>query len=432
MKPVNVGLCGLGTVGAGTFNVMQRNLADIARRAGREVRIRHIGARRDNPACELASVTVSRDIFAVAHDPDIQLLVELIGGTTTAKELVLAAITQGKDVVTANKALIAEHGNEIFAAAEAQGVVVAYEAAVAGGIPIIKVIREGLVANHISAIAGIINGTSNYILTAMADRGQPFASALANAQQLGFAEADPTFDVEGIDAAHKLTILASNAFGIPLQFDRVYTEGISSVSLIDVQYAAELGYCIKHLGIARRKPEGVELRVHPTLIPHKNPLASVAGAMNAVLVCGDAVGHTTYHGQGAGAEATASAVIADIVDIARDIDSPSLVPHLGFSVVTADLPVVPTDAIVTSYYLRIALQDEVGQMAKVATILSEQGINMEVIMQKPAAAENGRVPLILLTQPVQELAMNAAISAIEALASVNQKVIRLRVERLDD
>ncbi|MDX1340777.1 MAG: homoserine dehydrogenase [Reinekea sp.] len=431
MKPVNVGICGLGTVGAGTFNVLQRNLDDIARRAGRPVRITHVGARRDNPACDLTGVKVSRDIFDVVRDPEVHIVVELIGGLTVAKDLVLAAIEQGKDVVTANKALIAEFGNEIFEAAEKNDVVVAYEASVAGGIPIIKAIREGLVANHISGVAGIINGTGNFILTEMRDKGRAFEDVLAEAQALGYAEADPTFDVEGIDAAHKLTILASNAFGIPLQFDKVYTEGISGMTREDVQYADELGYRIKHLGIARRTSEGVELRVHPTLIPDKRLIANVDGVMNAVLVFGDAVGPTLYYGQGAGAEATASAVIADIVDIARDIDSPGLVPHLGFSVETQNLPVLHSDDITTAYYLRILVKDEVGQMAKIAETLGNNGINMEAIIQKEAPEDEVLVPLILLTQPVKEKAMNDAIAAIEALPSVTEKVIRIRVERLD-
>jgi homoserine dehydrogenase len=431
LKPVNVGICGLGTVGAGTFNVLARNLDDIARRAGRPVRITHVGARRDNPACNLTDVKVSRDIFDVVKDPEVHIIVELIGGMTVAKDLVMAAIENGKDVVTANKALIAEFGNEIFAAAEKNKVVVAYEAAVAGGIPIIKAIREGLVANQISSLAGIINGTGNFILTEMRDKGRAFEDVLEEAQALGYAEADPTFDVEGIDAAHKLTILASNAFGIPLQFEKVYTEGISKITSEDVQFADELGYRIKHLGIARRTSEGVELRVHPTLIPDKRLIANVDGVMNAVLVSGDAVGPTMYYGAGAGAEATASSVIADIVDIARDIDSPGLVPHLGFSVVTKDLHVLTSDEITTAYYLRISVKDEVGQMAKIAETLSKNGINMEAIIQKEAPVEETAVPVILLTQPVQEKAMNLAITAIEALPSVTEKVVRIRVERLD-
>jgi homoserine dehydrogenase len=431
LKQVNVGICGLGTVGAGTFNVLQRNLDEIARRAGRSVQITHVGARRDNPSCDLAQVEVSRDIFDVVNDPDVHIIVETIGGTTVAKDLVLMAIANGKDVVTANKALIAIYGNEIFAAAEAKGVVVAYEAAVAGGIPIIKAIREGLVANQIESLAGIINGTGNFILSEMSEKGRAFEDVLQEAQALGYAEADPTFDVEGIDAAHKLAILAANAFGVSLQFDKVYTEGITKITREDVQFADELGYKIKHLGIARRTEEGLEMRVHPTLIPSKRLIANVDGVLNAVLVFGDAVGPTMYYGAGAGAEATASAVIADIVDIARDIDSPGLVPHLGFSSVTKDLPVLAPDEFTTSYYLHISVKDEVGQMAKIAETLSLHGINMEAIIQKEAPDDAELVPLVLLTQPVKERQMNSAISAIEALSSVPAKVVRIRVERLD-
>ncbi|MEX0622970.1 homoserine dehydrogenase [Saccharospirillum sp.] len=431
MKSVNVGLCGLGTVGSGTFNVMQRNLDDIARRAGKPVRITHVGARRDNPACHLGSVKVSRDIFDVARDPDIHILVELIGGNDVAKELVLEAIKHGKHVVTANKSMIAIHGNEIFKAAEAQGVVVTYEAAVAGGIPIIKGIREGLVANDIKWLAGIINGTGNFILTEMQEKGRAFEEVLLEAQALGYAEADPTFDVEGIDAAHKLTILASIAFGIPLQFDKVYTEGITKITREDVQYAEELGYRIKHLGFTRKTNEGVELRVHPTLVPSKRLLANVNGVLNAVLVEGDAVGPTMYYGPGAGSEATASSVIADIVDIAREIDNAGNVPHLGYSSETENMPVLPVSEIVTAYYLRITVKDEIGQMANIARIMSEKGINIEAIIQKEPEDESDVVPLILLTHPVREHRMDDAISAMQALESVTRPIVRIRVEQLD-
>lgn len=431
MKSVNVGLCGLGTVGSGTFNVMQRNLEDIARRAGKPVRITHVGARRDNPACHLGSVRVSRDIFEVARDPDIHILVELIGGNDVAKELVLEAIKHGKHVVTANKSMIAIHGNEIFKAAEAQGVVVTYEAAVAGGIPIIKGIREGLVANDIKWLAGIINGTGNFILTEMQEKGRAFDEVLLEAQALGYAEADPTFDVEGIDAAHKLTILASIAFGIPLQFDKVYTEGITKITREDVQYAEELGYRIKHLGFTRKTNEGVELRVHPTLVPSKRLLANVNGVLNAVLVEGDAVGPTMYYGPGAGSEATASSVIADIVDIAREIDNAGNVPHLGYSSETENMPVLPVSEIVTAYYLRITVKDEIGQMANIARIMSEKGINIEAIIQKEPEDESDVVPLILLTHPVREHRMDDAISAMQALESVTKPIVRIRVEQLD-
>lgn len=431
MKSVNVGLCGLGTVGSGTFNVMRRNLEDIARRAGKPVRITHVGARRDHPDCDLGDVQVSRDIFEVARDPNVHILVELIGGEEVAKALVLEAIAHGKHVVTANKAMIAKHGNEIFKAAEAQGVVVTYEAAVAGGIPIIKGIREGLVANDIKWLAGIINGTGNFILTEMREKGRMFDDVLKEAQALGYAEADPTFDVEGIDAAHKLTILASIAFGIPLQFDKVYTEGISRITREDVQYAEELGYRIKHLGFSRKTNEGVELRVHPTLVPEKRLLANVNGVLNAVLVEGDAVGPTMYTGPGAGSEQTASSVIADIVDIAREIDNAGNVPHLGYSVETENLPVLPVSEIETSYYLRITVRDEVGQMAKIAQVLSDNGINIEAIIQKEPEDEAAVVPLILLTHNVREKRMDKAIEQLEALDSVPRPVVRIRVEQLD-
>ncbi len=432
MKSVNVGLCGLGTVGSGTFNVMQRNIEDIARRAGKPVRITHIGARRDNPSCQIGEeVKISRDIFDVVRDPDIHIVVELIGGYDLAKELVLEAISNGKHVVTANKALIAVHGNEIFKAAEAKGVVVAYEAAVAGGIPIIKGIREGLVANDIKWLAGIINGTGNFILTEMREKGRVFDDVLKEAQALGYAEADPTFDVEGIDAAHKLTILASIAFGIPLQFDKVYTEGISKITREDVQYAEELGYRIKHLGFSRKTDEGVELRVHPTLVPEKRLLANVNGVLNAVLVEGDAVGPTMYYGPGAGSEQTASSVIADIVDIAREIDNAGNVPHLGYSTETENLPVLPVSEIETAYYLRITVKDEIGQMANIARIMSENGINIEAILQKEPEDDASTVPLILLTHSVREKCMDKAIDALQSLESVTKPIVRIRVEQLD-
>lgn len=432
MKSVNVGLCGLGTVGSGTFNVMQRNLEDIARRAGKPVRITHIGARRDNPDCAIGEgIKVSRDIFDVARDPDVHIIVELIGGYDTAKALVLEAINNGKHVVTANKALIAVHGNEIFKAAEANGVVVTYEAAVAGGIPIIKGIREGLVANDIKWLAGIINGTGNFILTEMREKGRVFDDVLKEAQALGYAEADPTFDVEGIDAAHKLTILASIAFGIPLQFDKVYTEGISRITREDVQYAEELGYRIKHLGFSRKTAEGVELRVHPTLVPEKRLLANVNGVLNAVLVEGDAVGPTMYYGPGAGSEQTASSVIADIVDIAREIDNAGNVPHLGYSTETENLPVLPVSEIETAYYLRITVKDEIGQMAQIASIMSDNGINIEAILQKEPEEDAATVPLVLLTHSVREKQMDQAIEALQALDSVIKPIVRIRVEQLD-
>ncbi len=376
MKPVNVGLLGLGTVGGGTVNVLARNAEEITRRAGRGIRVSHAAAREiKNPdELRLDGVEITDDAFKLVEDPDIQIIVELIGGYQPALELVLRAIANGKHVVTANKALIAKHGNEIFAAAHKAGVMVAFEAAVAGGIPIIKAIREGLAGNRIQWLAGIINGTGNYILTEMRDKGRDFADVLAEAQALGYAEADPTFDVEGIDAAHKLTILASIAFGIPLQFDKVYTEGITTITREDVVYAEEFGYRIKHLGIARRTPAGIELRVHPTLIPERRLIANVDGVMNAVLVMGDAVGPTLYYGAGAGAEPTASAVVADLVDVTRTltVDPENRVPHLAFQPdAISDIPILPMDQIETAYYLRMRAQDRPGVLADITRILGD-------------------------------------------------------------
>ncbi|WP_304639450.1 homoserine dehydrogenase [Pseudomonas sp.] len=433
MKPVKVGICGLGTVGGGTFNVLQRNAAEIARRAGRGIEVAQIAARQLNPACELGDTPVLDDVFAVVNNPDIDIVVELIGGSGVAREVVLQAIANGKHVVTANKALIAVHGNEIFKAASEKGVMVAFEASVAGGIPIIKALREGLAANRIDWVAGIINGTGNFILTEMREKGRTFGDVLAEAQALGYAEADPTFDVEGIDAAHKLTILASIAFGIPLQFDKAYTEGITRLTTADVNYAEAFGYRIKHLGIARRTEEGVELRVHPTLIPADRLIANVNGVMNAVMVNGDAVGSTLYYGAGAGAEPTASAVVADIIDVVRTLtsDPNNRVPHLAFQAdALSDLPVLAADDVTTAYYLRIHAKDRPGVLAKVASILSDGGINIESIIQKEVEEQDGLVPIILLTHRVRERSMNAAIAAIEALDDVAAPVMRIRVEQL--
>ncbi|MAT65835.1 MAG: homoserine dehydrogenase, partial [Gammaproteobacteria bacterium] len=385
MKPVKVGLLGLGTVGGGTFNVLRRNAEEIARRAGRGIEIVHAAAREYDPARlpGIEGIQVSDDAFKVVDDPDIDIIVELIGGYSPAKELVLRAIGNGKHVVTANKALIALHGNEIFQAAQDKGVMVAFEAAVGGGIPIIKAVREGLAANQIEWLAGIINGTGNFILTEMRDKGREFADVLAEAQALGYAEADPTFDVEGIDAAHKLTILASIAFGVPLQFDKTYTEGISNITRDDVAYAGELGYRIKHLGFSRRTPKGIELRVHPTLIPERRLIANVDGVMNAVLVKGDAVGPTLYYGAGAGSEPTASAVVADIVDVTRVLtaDPENRVPHLAFQPdALSDLPILPMDDVETAYYLRLCAADRPGVMADVARILGDGGISIEAVI----------------------------------------------------
>ncbi|MCG3171462.1 MAG: Homoserine dehydrogenase [Pseudomonadales bacterium] len=434
MEPIRVGICGFGTVGSGTFTVLQRNRADIAARVGRDVLVTHIGARRDNPRCDTAGARVSRDVFEVVRDPDVDIVVELIGGCDTARELVMEAIAAGKHVVTANKALIAEHGNAIFAAASARGVSVAFEAAVGGGIPIIKAIREGLAANRIEWVAGIINGTGNYILSEMREKGRSFAAALADAQALGYAEADPTFDVEGIDAAHKLVILASLAFGIPLQFDKVYTEGISTLGAEDIAYASELGYRIKHLGICRRTAEGIELRVHPTLIPDDRLIANVNGVMNAILVKGDAVGPTLYYGPGAGSEPTASSVVADIVDVARTLtaDPEHRVPHLAFQpdCLSAE-PVLPMSAVRTSYYLRVAALDRPGVLWRVARILGEAGISIEALIQKEAPEGQETATMILLTSATVESQMNAAIATIEALDSTRGRVTRIRMEKLE-
>ena len=435
MKPVRVGLLGLGTVGGGTFNVLRRNAAEIARRAGRGIEITRAAARDYEPERlpGIEAISVSGDAFDVVDDPDIDIVVELIGGYEPARELVLKAINSGKHVVTANKALIATHGNEIFAAAQKQGVMVAFEAAVAGGIPIIKAVREGLAANRIEWIAGIINGTGNFILTEMRDKGRDFADVLSEAQKLGYAEADPTFDVEGIDAAHKLAILASIAFGIPLQFDKVYTEGMAHITREDVAYAEQLGYRIKHLGVTRRTDEGVELRDHPTLIPHRRLIANVDGVMNAVLVKADAVGPTLYYGAGAGAEPTASAVVADLVDVARTltVDPGNRVPHLAFQPdALSDLPILPIDAVQTAYYLRLCAIDRPGVMADITSILGDRDISIEALIQKEPLEGQTQVPVILLTREVTEQRMNEAIQQIELLDSVQGKVTRIRMEHL--
>ena len=436
MNPVNVGLLGLGTVGGGTFNVLNRNAGEITRRAGCDIRITQAAAREYDPAGlpGIDAITVSDDAFAVVENPDIDIVVELIGGYEPARELVLKAIANGKHVVTANKALIAMHGNEIFAAAQEQGVMVAFEAAVAGGIPIIKALREGLSANQINWLTGIINGTGNFILTEMRDKGRDFADVLSEAQALGYAEADPTFDVEGIDAAHKLTILASIAFGIPLQFDKVYTEGISRITREDVGYAEAFGYRIKHLGYTRRTDKGIEMRVHPTLIPERRLIANVDGVMNAVLVNADAVGATLYYGAGAGAEPTASAVVADIVDIARTltVDPQNRVPHLAFQPnAITDIPILAMEDVETAYYLRMQVTDKPGVMADVASILGKTGISIEAILQKEPPPGVDQASIILLTHVVQEGQMNAAISEIEALNSIHGDIMRIRLEHLD-
>ena len=434
MKPINVGLLGLGTVGGGTLTVLRRNAEEITRRAGREIRVLRAAVRNLDKAKALAGdLPLTTNPFDVVDDPDIDIVVELIGGLEPARELVMRAIANGKHVVTANKHLVAKFGNEIFAAAQARGVMVAFEAAVAGGIPIIKALREGLTANRIEWLAGIINGTSNFILTEMRDKGAAFEDVLKEAQRLGYAEADPTFDIEGIDAAHKLTILSAIAFGIPMQFDRAYTEGISKLTREDVQYAEELGYRIKLLGIARRAENGIELRVHPTLIPERRLIANVDGAMNAVLVQGDAVGPTLYYGAGAGAEPTASAVVADLVDVTRlhTADPHHRVPHLAFQPdQLADTPILPMEEVRTAYYLRLRAFDRPGVLADITRILADSNISIDAMVQKEPAEGEEQVSIILLTHITVEKNVNAAIAKIEALDTVAGKVMRIRLEEL--
>ena len=437
MKPVKVGLLGLGTVGGGTVSVLHRNADEIARRAGRGIVITHAAAKEYNAGAingidQIPKIT--EDAYAVVDDPEVEIIVELIGGYDPALELIMRAINNDKHVVTANKALIAKHGNEIFKAAQDKGVMVAFEAAVAGGIPIIKALREGLAANEIDWVAGIINGTGNYILTEMRDLGRGFAEALAEAQAMGYAEADPTFDVDGIDAAHKLTILGSIAFGIPLQLERTYTEGIANIEPQDVAYADELGYRIKHLGITRKTEQGIEQRVHPTLIPERRLIANVDGVMNAVLVMGDAVGATLYYGAGAGSKPTASAVIADLVDVTRALttDPENRVPHLAFQPHSlSNARVLDIDEVVTAYYLRIQALDQPGVLADITRILGDSQISIEAIIQKEPVDGVEHVPVIILTQRIREQNMNEAIARIEALDSVYAAVTRIRLEQLD-
>lgn len=436
MEPVKIGLLGLGTVGGGTVNVLARNREEIARRAGRAIVVTHASARdlAKDRDCPLEGITLTDRPMDVVDDEDVSIVVELMGGTDLALELTLHAIEEGKHVVTANKALIALHGNEIFEAARRQGVMVAFEAAVAGGIPIIKAIREGLSGNRIEWIAGIINGTGNFILSEMRDKGRRFDDVLAEAQRLGYAEADPSFDVGGIDAAHKLAILAAIAFGKPLAFDSVYTEGITEITPEDVHHAEELGYRIKHLGIARRTAEGVELRVHPTLIPERRLIANVNGVMNALLVMADAVGPTLYYGAGAGAEPTASAVVADLVDVVRTLttDPDHRVPHLAFQPdAISNLPTLSIEDAQTAYYLRMLAEDRPGVLAEVATILGDAGISIEAVVQPEPPRGASQAKLIMLSHPVRERQMNGAIERIEALGSISGKVTRIRVEQLD-
>ncbi len=435
MKPVTIGLLGLGTVGGGTIQVLKRNAAEITRRAGREIRVGVASSRNLERArpFDLEGIRLVADPYRVVTDPEVDIVVELIGGIEPAKELVMRALDAGKHVVTANKMLIALHGNEIFAKAQERGLMVAFEAAVAGGIPIIKALREGLAGNQVEWLAGIINGTCNFILTEMREKGRDFADVLREAQALGYAEADPAFDVGGIDAAHKLTILASIAFGIPLQFDKVSTTGITDIEAVDVAYAEALGYRVKLLGIARRSPTGIELRVHPTLIPERRLIANVNGVMNAVVVKGDAVGPTLFYGAGAGAEPTASSVVADLVDVTRALtaDPENRVPHLAFQPsAIADIPVLPVDAINTAYYLRLCAEDKPGVLADVTRILADQDISIEALLQKEARVGETRLPIILLTQTVLEKDMDRAIRQLEALDTIHGKIKRIRVESL--
>jgi homoserine dehydrogenase len=440
MKPIQVGLLGIGTVGSGTFNVLKRNQSEIKRRAGRGIEITMVADLDVARAQGIVGpdVKVVNDARAIIANPDIDIVIELIGGYGIARQLVMEAIAAGKHVVTANKALLAVHGTEIFAAAHAKGVMVAFEAAVAGGIPIIKALREGLTANSIQWIAGIINGTTNFILSEMRDKGLDFGTVLKEAQRLGYAEADPTFDIEGVDAAHKVTLMSAIAFGIPVQFDKAYVEGITKLGAADIKYAEQLGYRIKLLGITKRTDTGIELRVHPSLIPAKRLIANVEGAMNAVVVNGDAVGTTLYYGKGAGSEPTASAVIADLVDITRlhTADAAQRVPHLAFHPESmSDLPVLPMSEVVTSYYLRLRVADQAGVLAKVTGIVADAGISIDAVLQREADEVGGdsaiaQTDLIILTHDTREGTMNDALARMQALPTVLAPITRIRKEEL--
>jgi len=437
MKPIHIGLLGVGTVGGGTYTVLKRNHEEIARRAGRDIVITMIADKDLEKARKLADpgVMVTDNAHEITTHPDIDIVVELIGGQTIAKDLILEAIAHGKHVVTANKALLANHGTEIFAVARAKGAIVAFEAAVAGGIPIIKALREGLTANRITWIAGIINGTANFILSEMREKGLPFVQVLEQAQKLGYAEADPTYDIEGIDAAHKITLMSAIAFGIPVQFGKVYTEGITQLTGEDIRYAEELGYRIKLLGITKRVVKGIELRVHPTLIPMRRLIANVEGVMNAVVVKGDAVGATLYYGAGAGSEPTASAVIADLVDVTRmqTADPMHRVPTLSFQPdLLSDTPVIPMEEVETAYYLRMQVIDKPGVMAEITRIVADYNISISALIQKEASADSNIVSVIMLTHLTVEKNINAAIVRIETLSAVTGKVIRIRIEELKD
>ncbi len=435
MKPIQVGLLGIGTVGSGTFNVLKRNQAEIRRRAGRGIEISMVADLDVARARAVVGpeVQVVADARAVIKNPDIDIVVELIGGYGIARTLMLEAIAAGKHVVTANKALLAVHGSEIFAAASERGVVVAFEAAVAGGIPIIKALREGLTANRIEWIAGIINGTTNFILSEMRSKGLDFASVLKQAQMLGYAEADPTFDIEGVDAAHKATIMSAIAFGVPVQFDKAYVEGITALQATDIRYAEQLGYRIKLLGITKRRQEGIELRVHPTLVPASRLIASVEGAMNAVMVQGDAVGTTMYYGKGAGAEPTASAVVADLVDITRlhTADPDHRVPHLAFQPgAMQDTPILHIDEVVTAFYLRLQVADQTGVLARITAVLAEHDISIDAVLQRESAEGEKQTDLIILTHDTVEGRMKAALVKMQALPTVLAPIVRIRKEEL--
>lgn len=437
MKSLKVGLLGIGTVGGGTYAVLTRNQEEISRRAGCKIEIVKVADRNLELAKKLTNgqIEVTDDVMSVVTDPNVDVVVELIGGYTLAKDAMLKAIEHGKHVVTANKALIATHGNEIFAAAKAKGVIVAFEAAVAGGIPIIKALREGLVANKIEWIAGIINGTTNFILTEMRDKGLAFSDVLGEAQRLGYAEADPTFDVEGIDAAHKLMIMSAIGFGIPMQFDKVYTEGITKLESKDIRYAEELGYRVKLLGMTKHSANGIEIRVHPTLIPEKRLIANVNGAMNAVVVKGDAVGPTLYYGAGAGSEPTASSVIADLVDVARmqNTSIQDRVPYLAYHDISAteNTPILPISEISTAYYLRMRASDKPGVLAEVTKILGDRQISIDAMMQKEPQDGETEADIVILTHITVEKNMNAAIQAIEALPAIDGAIVKLRMEELN-
>jgi len=429
-KPLNIGVCGVGTVGLATIGILRDQQATLLARSGQAMVVSHVGARREYPDHDYGEARVSRDVLDVARDPDVDVLVELIGGTTVAHDLIKLAIQQGKHIVTANKALIAEHGNELIALAEAAGVQIRYEAAVAGGIPVIKVLRESLAANAVTEVAGIINGTGNFILTEMSSKGRAFDDVLSEAQALGYAEADPTFDIDGTDAAHKLVILASLAFGIPLSIDAPMKQGIQEVAPADLEYAASMGYRVKHLGIARRTEQGIEMRVHPTLIPEHKQIATVDGVLNAVMISGDAVGEVVLVGPGAGGAATASSVCADLVDVARNPAGSG--PALGIAAAALEAPDwVPEGDIASEWYVRLTASDQSGVMSNITQILASHDISIESIIQKPPSPGSDKVPIVLLTHVAPQSVMTGALNEITALAEVDADAALMRVEAFD-